>query len=554
MKRLLAFSQQVFPEDRPVLQRVASLAERPEGRYLLDALPAVTAPAFFMGGSIDPATARFSHPEEFFSQTLTLTQPFAKELGLSVGTGHLYAPQLFATPTDVALWQGALAKLAAGEREVSVTLRLYIAGEIVWTVVRLASLVDLLKPETTTRRDAEDTSPQPDSGAQCDGDESDGAIPTLTPEGGYTANSATLRVAIDECQPINAGETQATHPTTLHTAQYPQSLMPAYLGSFERLDVPQIALSLLAKVGLRPDDFAGISNDLKRLTERTTLMVSLAGPVMTRFGTLADLVKQHLPGTDCPLVAPNVYFGSVLVGRSLTTTPERLRDVLSATLDLIRERYGITLHPEIHILSIPIADGPADLRVAVRTYLEALAQVERTAGRRLVPKPVTVTPGVALQITLNDVARLTDALANDFSGIQLFTQLQVNAHTGEYSGAECLARLTDETSPMGPGRFVPLIEASPLAIPFGRRMFELAVALVPRFQTALSTLVANEAHAQKSTKATQVAPDGALAGPTPRSFRLAVNVSPKRRTFFGATSFVSHSKRRRSQANTLSVN
>lgn len=526
MKRLLAFSQQVFPEDRPVLQRVASLAERPEGRYLLDALPAVTAPAFFMGGAIDPTTARFDHPEDFFSQTLTLTQPFAKELGLSVGTGQIYAPQLFATPTDVALWQGALAKLAAGEREVSVTLRLYIAGEIVWSVVRLASLVDVLTPQASARRDA--TPPRPDAelDAPSETEERDESIPTLTPEGLTATETLAASVAVDARQPINAGEVEAAQPSSVRTAQYPQSLMPAYLGSFERLDVPQIALSLLAKVGLRPDDLAGISNDLKRLTERTTLVVSLAGPVMTRFGTLADLVKQHLPGTDCPLVAPNVYFGSVLVGRSLKTTPERLREVLSATLDLIRNRYGITLHPEIHILSIPIAEGPADLRVAVRTYLEALAQVERTAGRRLVPKPVTVAPGVAPLITLNDVARLTDALANDFSGIQLFTQLQVNAHTGEYSGAECLARLSDETSPMGPGRFVPLIEASPLAIPFGRRIFELAVALVPRFQTALRTLEANEAHAQKATKATKAAPDGALAGPTPRPFRLAVNVSP----------------------------
>lgn len=471
MKRLLAFSQQAFPQDRATLRRLAGLAERPEGRYLLDALPTAAAPAFFLGGALPMSGVDKGELEQYFSQTLTITTSFARDLGLAENTSQVAASHLFATPVDLALWNKALERLIAGERDVSVTLRLYIAGEVVWSIVRLSSLVPLLIEQQAKAKPAEDSTPS---------------------------------IVADLNQPINeSGEEEAAAPGLV---QYPPEMLPAYIGSFERLDVPQIAQSLVHQVPLRAEEVTAILNDLKRLTERITVMITLRGPVVTRHGTLADLLKQHLPATDCPIVAPTAYFGAVLVGRALKTAPERLQDILKETLSQIRTRYGIDLHPEVSILSIPIAESPASLRLAVRTYLEALSEAEPV---RSTPTPNaqarTRTP--ALGLTLKDVVRLTDAIQNDFSGFHLLTQLQVAAKTGAYTGAECLVRFVDEPPPMGPGRFVPLLESSPLAIAFGRKIFEMSVPLVNLFQSALKekpeALPSSEKH-----------------------FRLGVNVSP----------------------------
>ena len=483
MKRLLAFSQQVFAQDRATLRRLAGLADRPEGRYLLEALPGSASPAFFMGGACPLSGVDAGSIEACFSQTLTLSAPFAREIGLTAGMSQVDIRHLIATPADARLWEAALERLIGGEREVTVTLRLFIAGEIVWSVIRMASLIPLL----TAKEEIE--LPEDD-------------IPRL-------ADAPVAKNAGDMNQPINA-EISSEHTGPV---QYPPEMLPAYIGSIERLDVPQIAQSLIGKVALRAEEQTAILNDLKRLTERSTLIVTLSGPVVTRHGTLADLIKQHLPATDCPLVAPVTYFGAILVGRALKSTPERLREILSETLSQIRLRYGIDLHPEISILSIPIADSPAALRTAVKTYLEALSVAERPA--RVLPpashKPGTIPKGASTgtSLTLSEVVSLTEAIQNDFSGFQLLTQLQVSSKTGYYCGAECLVRLIDEAPGMGPGRFVPLLETSALAIAFGRRIFELSTSLVALFREALK-----RAHGTPG------------AHPHATGFRLGVNVSP----------------------------
>ncbi len=499
MKRLLAFSQQVFAQDRATLRRIAGLAERPEGRYLLEALPSAASPAFFMGGAVPVAGFDQSEPEQYFSETLTLTAPFAREMGLGDGMSQIHAARLFASPVDAALWRKALERLAAGERELSVTLRLYIAGEVVSTIVRIASLIPLLAK----------LPPEP----------VEDEAPRLDPE------VSSVRAPITPEQPINA-ENIPSPSTNAPLVQYPPEILPAYIGSMERLDVPQIAQSLVRQVALRAEEQTAILNDLKRLTERTTLIVTLSGSVVTRYGTLADLLKQHLPATDCPLVAPNAYFGAVLVGRALKTAPERVREILSETLSLIRSRYGIDLHPEISILSIPIAESTASLRLAVKTYLEALAAAQplpvAAASKNAAPTAradehsaksvASALPAVRsaqLTLSLADVVRLTDAIENDFSGFHLLTQLQVAAKSGRYSGAECLVRLIDEVPSLGPGRFVPLLESSPLAIAFGRKIFELAIGLVGTFRQAL-----------------EKEPLPVSSASPARAFRLAVNVSP----------------------------
>ena len=510
MKRLLAFSQQVFAQDRATLRRLAGLAERPEGRYLLEALPMSANPAFFMGGALPMSGVDTHELEQYFSQTLTITAPFAKELGLPSHTSQVPAAHLFATPVDAALWDEALNRLIAGEREITLTLRLYISGEVVWSIVRLASLIPLLKGEEKASLPVDDT-------------------PSILPE-----------ALADFNQPINeAHEVDADGGLV----QYPPEMLPAYIGSIERLDVPQIAQSLVGQVPLRAEEHAAILNDLKRLTERTTLMITLSGPVVTRYGTLADLLKQHLPATDCPIVAPTTYFGAVLVGRALKTAPDKVRDILAETLSQVRSRYGIDLHPDISILSIPIAESPASLRLAVRTYLEALAAAERplpgsnsagnsagnNAGNTAGGNPSSTTgsgssgsaaasqppvtshgkPRPNTSLTLADVVRLTDAIQNDFSGFQLLTQLQVAAKTGRFSGAECLVRFIDEIPNMGPGRFVPLLESGPLAIAFGRKIFEMAISLVAIFRQAIAERAAQEPPHTNN-----------------KPFRLGVNVSP----------------------------
>ena len=120
---------------------------------------------------------------------------------------------------------------------------------------------------------------------------------------------------------------------------------------------------------LRADEQAQVISDLKRLTDRNTLIVHFAGSVVTRFGSLADLVRQHLPATDCPLITPVSLFGSVLVGRTLNANVERLERLLDDTLATIRERYGLDVHPEMKILAIPRAQSLSEYRMAVRTYL-----------------------------------------------------------------------------------------------------------------------------------------------------------------------------------------
>ena len=108
MKRLLAFSQQAFPQDRATLRRLAGLAERPEGRYLLDALPTAAAPAFFLGGALPMSGVDKGELEQYFSQTLTITTSFARDLGLAENTSQVAASHLFATPVDLALWNLSL--------------------------------------------------------------------------------------------------------------------------------------------------------------------------------------------------------------------------------------------------------------------------------------------------------------------------------------------------------------------------------------------------------------------------------------------------------------
>lgn len=585
MKRLLAFSQQAYAEDRPQLLFLASLAESQEGRFLLESLPSGAAPAFFFGGDLTGAEGQV-----LYDDTLTLSKPFAQDLGLQGDEHRVSMTSLLATETDRTLWHAALARLEAGDKDVSVALRLYLDGEVVWTQVRVASVAAALPRENsiddgipsiasldimnTLSRFASDEIPhdtrQPINEAAHEATESLAtgkplATSTLSKEASNTflssgcASSQGVMISRDS---QGATEVTAHSETTRHRVEvveptsptlFPSMSLPAYVGSVERLDLPQIVASLVARTQLRADEQAQVISDLKRLTERNTLIVHFAGSVVTRFGSLADLVRQHLPATDCPLITPVSLFGSVLVGRTLNANVERLERLLEDTLTTIRERYGLDVHPEMKILAIPRAQSLSEYRMAVRTYLEAIAgdaihealpsamagstvPIRLNAQKpsttpTLTPTPTsTSTPSSLTQgassstsvahprtgLTLTQVIDLADALTNDFQGFTLYVQLQVDARRLTYAGAECLVRLAQPGLDIGPAQFVPYLESGPLSLAFGRRVAEMAVEAGKRFQRAF----------EKAKEEGSASDTSTLADDTGR-FRLSFNVSPR---------------------------
>lgn len=577
MKRLLAFSQQAYAEDRPQLLFLASLAESQEGRFLLESLPSGAAPAFFFGGDL-----RGAEGQVLYDDTLTLSKPFAQDLGLQGDEHRVSMTSLLATETDRKLWHEALALLEAGEKDVSVALRLYLDGEVVWTQVRVASVAAALPREksiddgipfiasldimNTLSRFASDEIPhdtrQPIKEAAHEATESLAtgkplATSRLSKEASNTvlssgcASSQGVMIARDS---QGATEVTAHSETSRHRVEvveptsptlFPSMSLPAYVGSVERLDLPQIVASLVARTQLRADEQAQVISDLKRLTERNTLIVHFAGSVVTRFGSLADLVRQHLPATDCPLITPVSLFGSVLVGRTLNANVERLERLLDDTLATIRERYGLDVHPEMKILAIPRAQSLSEYRMAVRTYLEAIAgdaihealppaMAGSTVPIRLNAQKPSATPTVTPSpltngsasstsvgqpragLTLTQVIDLADALTNDFQGFTLYLQLQVDARRLTYAGAECLVRLAQPGLDIGPAQFVPYLESGPLSLAFGRRVAEMAVEAGKRFQSAF----------EKAKKEASLSEGSALTDDT-GLFRLSFNVSPR---------------------------
>lgn len=585
MKRLLAFSQQAYAEDRPQLLFLASLAESQEGRFLLESLPSGAAPAFFFGGDLTGAEGQV-----LYDDTLTLSKPFAQDLGLQGDEHRVSMTSLLATETDRTLWHAALARLEAGDKDVSVALRLYLDGEVVWTQVRVASVAAALPRENsiddgipsiasldimnTLSRFASDEIPhdtrQPINEAAHEATESLAtgkplATSTLSKEASNTflssgcASSQGVMISRDR---QGATEVTAHSETTRHRVEvvepssptlFPSMSLPAYVGSVERLDLPQIVASLVARTQLRADEQAQVISDLKRLTDRNTLIVHFAGSVVTRFGSLADLVRQHLPATDCPLITPVSLFGSVLVGRTLNANVERLERLLEDTLATIRERYGLDVHPEMKILAIPRAQSLSEYRMAVRTYLEAIAgdaihealppamagstvPIRLNAQKpsttpTLTPTPTsTSTPSSLTQgassstsvahprtgLTLTQVIDLADALTNDFQGFTLYVQLQVDARRLTYAGAECLVRLAQPGLDIGPAQFVPYLESGPLSLAFGRRVAEMAVEAGKRFQRVFEKAKEEGSASDTST----LADDTGL-------FRLSFNVSPR---------------------------
>ena len=568
MKRLLAFSQQAYAEDRPQLLFLASLAESQEGRFLLESLPSGAAPAFFFGGDLTGAEGQV-----LYDDTLTLSKPFAQDLGLQGDEHRVSMTSLLATETDRTLWHAALARLEAGDKDVSVALRLYLDGEVVWTQVRVASVAAALPREksiddgipsiasldimNTLSRFASDEIPhdtrQPINEAAHEATES---LATGKPLATSTLSKEASNTFLSSGCASSQGATEVTahSETTRHRVEvveptsptlFPSMSLPAYVGSVERLDLPQIVASLVARTQLRADEQAQVISDLKRLTERNTLIVHFAGSVVTRFGSLADLVRQHLPATDCPLITPVSLFGSVLVGRTLNANVERLERLLDDTLATIRERYGLDVHPEMKILAIPRAQSLSEYRMAVRTYLEAIAgdaihealppaMAGSTVPIRLNAQKPSATPTVTPSpltngsasstsvgqpragLTLTQVIDLADALTNDFQGFTLYVQLQVDARRLTYAGAECLVRLAQPGLDIGPAQFVPYLESGPLSLAFGRRVAEMAVEAGKRFQRAFEKAKEEGSLSDTST----LADDTGL-------FRLSFNVSPR---------------------------
>lgn len=563
MKRLLAFSQQAYAEDRPQLLFLASLAESQEGRFLLESLPSGAAPAFFFGGDLTGAEG-----EVLYDDTLTLSKPFAQDLGLQGDEHRVAMTSLLATETDRTLWHAALARLEAGEKDVSVALRLYLDGEVVWTQVRLASVAAALPREKSTddgipsiatldimntlSRIASDEmshdARQPineASASEVAVSSTDGPRATLPKDVLSAENASRSLVSTSELSTRARAKHQVQVVEPSSPTLFPSMSLPAYVGSVERFDLPQIVASLVARTQLRADEQAQVISDLKRLTERNTLIVHFAGSVVTRFGSLADLVRQHLPATDCPLITPVSLFGSVLVGRTLNANVERLERLLDDTLATIRERYGLDVHPEMKILAIPRAQSLSEYRMAVRTYLEAIAgdaihealppaMAGSTVPIRLNAQKPSATPTVTPSplthgsasstsvgqpragLTLTQVIDLADALTNDFQGFTLYVQLQVDARRLTYAGAECLVRLAQPGLDIGPAQFVPYLESGPLSLAFGRRVAEMAVDAGKRFQRAFEKVKEEGSASDTST----LADDTGL-------FRLSFNVSPR---------------------------
>lgn len=567
MKRLLAFSQQAYAEDRPQLLFLASLAESQEGRFLLESLPSGAAPAFFFGGDLTGAEG-----EVLYDDTLTLSKPFAQDLGLQGEEHRVSMTSLLATETDRTLWHAALARLEAGEKDVSVALRLYLDGEVVWTQVRLASVAAALPREKSTddgipsiatldimntlSRFASDEMShdvrQPineASASEVAVSSTDGPRATLPKDVLSAERASRSLVSTSELSTRARAKHQVQVVEPSSPTLFPSMSLPAYVGSVERFDLPQIVASLIARTQLRADEQAQVIADLKRLTERNTLIVHFAGSVVTRFGSLADLVRQHLPATDCPLITPVSLFGSVLVGRTLNANVERLERLLDDTLATIRERYGLDVHPEMKILAIPRAQSLSEYRTAVRTYLEAIAgdathealppaMAGSTVPIRLNAQKPSATPTVTSTathsplthdapsslsvgqpragLTLTQVIDLADALTNDFQGFTLYVQLQVDARRLTYAGAECLVRLAQPGLDIGPAQFVPYLESGPLSLAFGRRVAEMAVQAGKRFQRAFEQAKEEGSLEDAST----LTDDTGL-------FRLSFNVSPR---------------------------
>ena len=78
-------------------------------------------------------------------------------------------------------------------------------------------------------------------------------------------------------------------------------------------------------------------------------------------------------------------------------------------------------------------------------------------------------------LSLGDVLELYRAIKNNFSGFELHFQPVVSRRDRAITGGELLIRFRTPHSNLGPNKFIPVLEKTPLAIPLGRWTFEEAL-------------------------------------------------------------------------------
>lgn len=196
---------------------------------------------------------------------------------------------------------------------------------------------------------------------------------------------------------------------------------------------------------------------------------------------LVNLISQrllrHAQEPDAVICSSSGCCGALVVILR-TESPECLRnfnELLSAELDHI----GLPLDFFSALNQISNGGHSTSFQNRMPKVIEVLELLSKDASGSELSDTM---------LSLGDVLALYRAIKNNFAGFELHFQPVVSRRNRTTAGGELLIRFRTPHSNLGPHKFIPVLEKTPLAIPLGRWTFEAALSAAEELRYSECTI------------------------------------------------------------------